>query len=68
MNKLKRMEVVKFVEGSFRLEAHFGGVGFGMNFSSQPKWETVVICLRSLATLIEEHFEDQEEIIDVPHS
>jgi hypothetical protein len=55
-DKLDRMEVEIFTDGTFRINAHFNGVGFGMNFPSHPDWKKVVARLHSMATLIEEHF------------
>ena len=56
-NRLQRIEIDRFDDESFRLSLHFDRVGFGMNFLAHPDWTTVATRLHSLATLIEEHFE-----------
>lgn len=61
MNKLKRMDIDLFKDGTFRLNAHFDGVGFGMNFPKQPDWKKVVIRLHSLADMIDSHFAERTE-------
>lgn len=61
MNKLKRMDIDLFKDGTFRLNAHFDGVGFGMNFPKQPDWKKVVIRLHSLADMIDSHFAERTD-------